>query len=102
LTFPAADAAEFYHVQKELLGPSTMFKMDPLHEGGESSDVNVTAAARAIDEQLQRAHPGAVWAILGCQNNPREEVLDGIADKNHVLILDGQSDRYAYKDREEQ
>jgi alpha-N-acetylglucosaminidase len=99
--FPAV-AAEFYRVQKELLGPSTMFKMDPLHEGGESGDVNITAAARAIDEQLQRAHPGAVWAILGWQNNPREQVLAGIADKNHVLILDGQSDRYAYRDREQQ
>ncbi len=54
-------AAEYYRVQQELLGPSSMFKMDPLHEGGQAGQVNITNAARAIDNQLQkapRARPG--------------------------------------------
>lgn len=104
---PASDlfaqvAQEFYRTQERLLGPSTMYKMDPLHEGGKRGDVNLSAAAMAIEAQLQKAHPGATWAILGWQSNPRPEVLAGIRDKSHMLILDGQSDRFAYKDREEQ
>jgi hypothetical protein len=99
--FPAV-AQEFYGAQQKLLGLSTMFKMDPLHEGGLAGNVNLTSAASCIEEQLQKAHPGAIWAILGWQHNPKREVLAGIKDKSHVLILDGQSDRFAYQDREEQ
>jgi hypothetical protein len=95
-------AQEFYRVQRELLGPSTMFKMDPLHEGGKAGNIDITRAAASIEEQLQKAHPGASWAILGWQENPKHALLAGIKDKSHALILDGQSDRYAYKDREQQ
>ena len=95
-------AQEFYRVQRELLGPSTMFKMDPLHEGGKAGNIDITRAAQSIEEQLQKAHPGAIWAILGWQENPKHALLAGIKDKSHALVLDGQSDRYAYKDREEQ
>ena len=95
-------AREYYNVQETLLGPSSMFKVDPLHEGGEGGDVDIAKAARAIDVQLQASHPGAIWAILGWQNNPRPDVLSGIANKDHALILNGQSDRFEYRDREEQ
>jgi hypothetical protein len=95
-------ASEFYRVQERLLGPTTMWKMDPLHEGGKQGGVDLGKAAAGIEAALQKAHPGATWAILGWQSNPRHEVLAGIKDKSHVLILDGQSDRFAYKDREEQ
>lgn len=95
-------AEEFYRVQQKLLGPSTMFKMDPLHEGGRSGNINLTDASASIDEQLQTAHPGATWAVLGWQKNPRAELLAGIKDKSRVLILDGQSDRFAYEDREQE
>jgi alpha-N-acetylglucosaminidase len=95
-------AQEFYRVQERLLGPSTMYKMDPLHEGGKQGNVDLGRAAGAIAAALEKAHPGAKWAILGWQNNPKRELLAGIRDKSRVLILDGQSDRFAYKDREEQ
>jgi alpha-N-acetylglucosaminidase len=95
-------AEEFYRVQEELMGPSSMFKMDPLHEGGKAGSVNITNAALSIDQQLQKAHPGAIWAILGWQENPKHELLAGIEDKSHALILDGLSDRYDYKDREQE
>jgi Alpha-N-acetylglucosaminidase (NAGLU) tim-barrel domain/Alpha-N-acetylglucosaminidase (NAGLU) C-terminal domain/Alpha-N-acetylglucosaminidase (NAGLU) N-terminal domain len=95
-------AAEYYRVQAELLGATQMFKMDPLHEGGQSGGIDLGRAAGRIESALQSAHPGATWAILGWQENPRQELLDGIRDKSHVLILDGQSDRFDYKDREHQ
>lgn len=79
-----------------------MFKMDPLHEGGSAGNVDLKRAAASIEEQLQAAHPGATWAILGWGLNPRPEVLAAVEDKSRLLILDGMSDRYASKDREQQ
>lgn len=98
----ATVAAEYYRVQKILLGRSSMFKMDPMHEGGETGDVNLALAAGAIHRELQKANPGAIWAVLGWQKNPRQELLAGVSDKQTMLILDGQSDRYAYEDREQE
>ncbi|HEX8811682.1 MAG TPA: alpha-N-acetylglucosaminidase, partial [Terracidiphilus sp.] len=95
-------AQEFYRVQEQLLGPSTMFKMDPLHEGGKQGNVDLGLAASAIASQLEKAHPGAIWAILGWQSNPKPELLAGIPDKSRILILDGLSDLASYKDRETQ
>jgi Alpha-N-acetylglucosaminidase (NAGLU) tim-barrel domain/Alpha-N-acetylglucosaminidase (NAGLU) C-terminal domain/Alpha-N-acetylglucosaminidase (NAGLU) N-terminal domain len=93
-------ADEFYRAQERLLGPSTMFKMDPLHEGGKQGDVDLGRVAEAISAALEKAHPNATWAILGWQSNPKHELLAGIRDKSKVLILDGQSERFVYKDRE--
>jgi hypothetical protein len=100
--FFAKVAAEYYRVQTDLIGPSNIFKMDPLHEGGQSGGINLGQAASSIERALQSSHRGATWAILGWQENPRRELLDGIRDKSRVLILDGQSDRFDYKDREQE
>src|ERR1019366_5051475 len=56
-------AAEYYRVQAELLGATQMFKMDPLHEGGQSGGIDLGHAAGRIESALQSAHPGATWAI---------------------------------------
>ncbi|MFI7405739.1 alpha-N-acetylglucosaminidase TIM-barrel domain-containing protein [Streptomyces sp. NPDC049541] len=86
-------AAAFYRAQSERFGDSTMYKMDLLHEGGNPGDVPVGEAAKAVEAALQKAHPGAVWAILGWQTNPSRALLDGV-DKSRMLIVDGLSDRY--------
>ncbi|GAA2494516.1 alpha-N-acetylglucosaminidase TIM-barrel domain-containing protein [Streptomyces longisporus] len=86
-------AAAFYRAQSERFGDSTMFKMDLLHEGGNPGDVPVGEAAKAVEAALQKAHPGAIWAILGWQTNPSRALLDGV-DKSRMLIVDGLSDRY--------
>ncbi len=76
--------------------------MDPLHEGGRAGGIDLGIAAGHIEKQLQTAHPGAIWAILGWGENPKRELLAGIRDKRHVLILEGLSDRYAYQNRDKQ
>jgi len=86
-------AAAFYRAQSERFGDSTMYKMDLLHEGGNPGDVPVGEAAQAVETALQKARPGAVWAILGWQTNPSTALLDGV-DKSRMLIVDGLSDRY--------
>ncbi len=87
-------AAAFYRVQDEMFGgPSALYKMDLLHEGGTAGDVPVGDAARGVERALQKAHPGAVWVILGWQRNPPRAIVDAV-DKRHMLVVDGLSDRF--------
>ncbi|GHF64479.1 alpha-N-acetylglucosaminidase [Streptomyces mashuensis] len=96
----AAVARTYYAVQQELYGATSMYKMDLLHEGGTPGDVPVGTAARAVQQALRTAHPGATWAILGWQKNPRREILDAV-DRSGMLVLDGVPDHYpAVTDRE--
>ncbi|MFG2865521.1 alpha-N-acetylglucosaminidase [Streptomyces sioyaensis] len=95
----AKAAAAFYRHQEQLLGPADHFKMDLLHEGGDSGDVPVPDAARAVEKALRTARPGATWVILGWQNNPRRDLLDAV-DHDRMLIVDGLSDLETVTDRE--
>lgn len=94
-------AASYYRFQQERFGESDMFKMDLLHEGGVAGGVDVAAAAGAVQRALDTARPGAVWVMLGWQNNPTPALLSGV-DRRRVLIVDGLSDRYDGLDREAQ
>lgn len=93
-------AAAFYRHSEARFGASAMYKMDLLHEGGQAGSVNVADASRAVETALQNARPGALWAILGWQNNPRPETLAAI-DTSKMLIVDGLADRYNGLDREQ-
>ena len=92
-------AAEFYRVQTDLFGPSTMYKMDLLHEGGTAGDVSVPDASRAVQNALEAAHPGAIWAILGWQKNPLPATLQSI-DRSKMLVVDGISEASNITDRD--
>lgn len=86
-------AEEFYASSERILGTSTMYKMDLLHEGGKAGDVNVGDATRAVEDALQAARPGALWVLLGWQNNPPKAVITA-ADPETTFIVDGLSDRH--------
>lgn len=92
-------AAAFYKHQSELFGDTTMYKMDLLHEGGQAGDVDIKEASKAVQEALDTAHPGAIWAILGWQSNPRKETIAAV-DKSKMLVVDGLSERDSAKDRD--
>ena len=92
-------AKTFYAAQTRLLGPSTMYKMDLLHEGGKAGDVDVAAASKAVQRALNTAHPDALWGILGWQSNPLPETLKAI-DRSKMVVLDGISDKPNVTDRD--
>ncbi|WP_412540094.1 alpha-N-acetylglucosaminidase TIM-barrel domain-containing protein [Longispora sp. K20-0274] len=98
-TVYAQVAASFYGHQRALLGDSTMYKMDLLHEGGDPGTVNVGDAARGVFTALDTARPGATWVLLGWQSNPRAEIIDAV-DHSRLFIVDGLSDRYTGLNRE--
>uniref|UniRef100_UPI0006EB6AED alpha-N-acetylglucosaminidase n=1 Tax=Streptomyces silaceus TaxID=545123 RepID=UPI0006EB6AED len=86
-------AAAFYRAQDALFGPTTMYKMDLLHEGGKPGDVPVGDAAKGVEKALRTARPGATWVILGWQHNPPKAITDAV-DKSKMLVVDGLSDRF--------
>jgi len=92
-------AATFYRTQTTLFGPSTMYKMDLLHEGGKAGDVDVADASKAVQNALDTAHPGAIWTILGWQSNPLPATLQAI-DRSKMFIVDGISEKPAITDRD--
>ncbi|MDO8145626.1 alpha-N-acetylglucosaminidase TIM-barrel domain-containing protein [Isoptericola sp. 178] len=85
-----ADA--FYTASEEILGTSTMYKMDLLHEGGTAGGVDVGEATLGVEDALQAANPGATWVLLGWQSNPPRAIIDA-ADPATTFIVDGLSDR---------
>lgn len=80
-------ARTYYDEQKRLYGPARYYSMDPFHEGGNTSGVDLAAAARAIDAAMQQASPGSVWLIQGWQDNPRAELLDAV-DPSRLTVID--------------
>lgn len=94
-------AATFYRRQQELFGDTTLYKMDLLHEGGEAGDVPPKVAAQKVWQSLYSAHPHARWVLLGWESNPTTDEIEG-ASKEHLLIVDGLSDRMPELDRERQ
>ena len=80
-------AAAFYRHQRELLGDSGIYDMEVFQEGGQAGDVPVPQAARAVQQALLAAHPGASWMMLAWQGNPRQQLLAGV-DRRRLLIID--------------
>jgi alpha-N-acetylglucosaminidase len=91
-------ASAFYRHQRELFGDSTIYDMEVFQEGGNSGDVPVGDAARAVQGALQAAHPGAKWMMLAWQGNPRPDLL-AAADRARLLIIDIDHDRVMRDDR---
>ncbi|MBS2548986.1 alpha-N-acetylglucosaminidase C-terminal domain-containing protein [Catenulispora sp. NL8] len=87
-------AADYYKQADTLFGGSTMYRMNPLQEGGNAGNIDPGAAAGAIMTALQAGEPGATWMQLGWQANPRSSELNGLtpAQLSHLLIADGTTD----------
>ena len=92
-------AASFYRHQRELFGDSSIYDMEVFQEGGDAGDVPVPAAARAVQNALLAAHPGARWMMLAWQGNPRQDLVSGV-DRRHLLIIDIDHDRVPRDNRQ--
>ncbi len=92
-------AASFYRHQHALYGDSAIYDMEIFQEGGAAGDVPIPAAARKVQDALLSAHPGALWMLLGWQQNPTQELLSSI-DTSHVLIAEIEQGRMPREDRD--
>jgi len=92
-------AESFYRHQHALYGDSAIYDLEIFQEGGAAGDVPVPEAAKKVQEALMRAHPGALWMLLGWQKNPTQELLSSI-DTRHVLIAEIEQGRIPREDRD--
>lgn len=93
-------AHAFYASSERRFGASSAYKMDLLHEGGTAGPVDTGTAAKAVQDALHTARPGATWVLLGWQKNPHAEILAAV-DRDRLLIVDGLSDRRPDHDRDQ-
>ncbi|MFG1905650.1 alpha-N-acetylglucosaminidase TIM-barrel domain-containing protein [Kribbella sp. NPDC048928] len=98
--FFAEVAASYYRHADELLGKSSIYRMNPLQEGGSSGGIPQQDVTSSIMATLQDSEAGATWMQLGWQGNPTAAQLAGIADKSRFVVSDGLSDATATFGRE--
>lgn len=80
-------AEVYYDELRRLYGPVDYFSMDPFHEGGDISRVDLGQAGKAIMAAMKRANPQAVWVIQCWGGNPRPQMIDSLP-KGDLLVLD--------------
>jgi len=94
-------AESFYRHQRELLGDTTLYDMEVFQEGGKAGDVDVPAAAKAVQTALAKAHPEALWFMMAWQDSPHPQLLAGV-DTSKILIADIEQGRYPNEHRDTQ
>ena len=77
----------YYDELTKLCGISKYYSMDPFHEGGSLEGVDLAHCGSIIARAMKRANPDAVWVIQGWNENPRTELLQGVA-KGDIVVLD--------------
>lgn len=77
----------YYEELEKICGKAKYYSMDPFHEGDVSEGVDLTEAGGIIAAAMKRANPEAVWVIQGWNENPRQELLDGVK-KGDIVVLD--------------
>ena len=94
-------AESFYRHQHELYGDSAIYDMEIFQEGGGAGNVPVGEGARRVQAALERAHPGALWMLMGWQKNPTQELINAV-DRSHLLIADIEQGRIPRDHRDQE
>ncbi len=81
----------YYKHLTNLMGVSDYYSMDPFHEGGNTTGVDLPAAYTAIRDAMNRTNEDAQWVIQSWNENPRTECLSNI-EKGKLIVLDLFSD----------
>lgn len=81
----------YYDELTELYGTSRYYSMDPFHEGGNVSGVDLASAGRTIAAAMKRCRPDAVWVVQGWQENPRPEMIAALP-AGDMTVLDLQAE----------
>lgn len=85
-------AADYYAYQKQYFGTAGIgYAGDFLQEGGQTGDIDLGAAAAAVQNAMQQANPDALWMLQAWSGNPRRQLIAGL-DTSKVYVLDLQAD----------
>lgn len=80
-------AGLYYQELNNLYGKANYYSMDPFHEGGSTTGVDLPLAGKTMMEAMKNNNPESVWIIQAWQANPREEMIKEL-NKGDLLILD--------------
>ena len=91
-------AADFYAIQHQLFGDSTMYAMNPFTEGG-TVNLPLDQAGAGVQKALQASRPGAIWEMHAWLSNPKPALLTYLNPATTILV-DFHADRYENLDDE--
>lgn len=77
----------YYDEMAKLYGTAKYYAIDPFHEGGSTSGVDLAAAGTAIYDAMKRLSPDAVWVIQSWQSTPYQKMINQVP-QGKVLVLD--------------
>ncbi|MGL5379692.1 alpha-N-acetylglucosaminidase TIM-barrel domain-containing protein [Clostridium sp.] len=83
-------AAMFYECQDEVYGKdaTNYYATDPFHEGGTDGGMSRATIYAEILESMKSSDEDAIWVIQSWRENPAQDGLNGIANRDDLLILD--------------
>lgn len=79
-------AKVWYAEYEKLFGKASVFGGDLFHEGGKTGGIDVTQAARQVQQAMMEYHPKAVWAIQAWGGNPKSALLKGLKKENTLVV----------------
>ena len=77
----------YYKEMTRLYGKADFYSMDPFHEGGNVTGVDLDAAGQAIWSAMKKANPKAVWVAQAWQANPRQKMIENLP-AGDLIVLD--------------
>lgn len=79
-------AALYYREMTRLFGKASYYSMDPFHEGGNTSGVDLEAAGKAIWKAMKQANPRAAWVVQAWGANPRPQMIRNLPAGDMVVL----------------
>lgn len=79
-------AALYYQEMTRLYGKVSYYSMDPFHEGGNTSGVDLEAAGKAIWKAMKQANPRAAWVVQAWGANPRPQMIRNLPAGDMVVL----------------
>lgn len=83
----------YYNTLDSLYGKVRYYSMDPFHEGGDVSKVDLGAAGKALFEAMRRTNPEACWVVQAWHANPRAEILRSV-ERGGMKVLDLYAEKF--------
>lgn len=79
-------AALYYREMTRLYSKVSYYSMDPFHEGGNTSGVDLEAAGKAIWKAMKQANPRAAWVVQAWGANPRPQMIRNLPAGDMVVL----------------
>ncbi|MCE9106023.1 alpha-N-acetylglucosaminidase [Bacteroides pyogenes] len=77
----------YYKEMTRLYGKANYYSMDPFHEGGNASGVDLEAAGKSIWEAMKEVNPKAAWVVQAWGACPYDDMIKNLP-AGDMIVLD--------------